>query len=235
MKKTLYIILFIPFALLGQDNVPRYIQPVNLVLLGQVEEVIPNLLYFKPIGWNSDSINANIILKCSDAKEVNASIIVQNTITDEILEQLKINNTEQKGFTDYIEKYNSIVKKYNLKEFRDFNLVKNTLIQDKYEVILNKHSVIDSLYCNRHRYGDYNTIMEYQLIVGNSEIGYKTISKDLIKDCFIKDIVVKGYYYSPNSKRVIIVLNNTRKRLGEIAPSGGLFFIGCSLVESTFK
>ena len=226
IKRIFFIILFIP--LISHSQINDNLQSIYLDI-NETEDAwthaIPN---FYPIGWSKDGKFAYKITRCDDMCGCCTNgISIIDAITDQEVEYLDFGEGGGE-FPDITTKDSSIkVRETLLRNDIVIGSV-NTLINS--EKINNYNIVLHQKKLNIQKYSGSD--IEYNLMVGNNKIGYKTVSKGLIEDNHI-DLQYLGYFINPYEDRILILISSCQRGI-ELTDYHYLNFFGCNLNPKTF-
>ena len=176
-----------------------------------------NKTYFKEIGWSENNVFAYILTGCCEENGCGDNkIIVQNSITNEILEIISFSRREETGeLSDSLtfdSKLGRLIDKYKIVKSQNVDFVHSSVINESgLNIFLNSKIIVDSLNCfsRSNRKEDYYKV-SYDLVIGNDQLGYKLVSKG-IGNCYTDDIKIEGYYFSPFNNIVTIALIKSTK------------------------
>ena len=179
-----------------------------------------NKLYFKEIGWSENNVFAYMLTGCCEENGCGDNkFIIQNSITNEVLETIYFGRSEETGeLTDSLifdSKLALIIEKYKIVKSQNVDFVRSSLINESdLNIFLNSRLVVDSLNCfsRSNRKEDYYKV-SYDLVIGNDQLGYKLVSKG-IGNCYIDEVKIEGYYFSPFDNIVTIALVKSTKLSG---------------------
>ena len=233
---------YFPLEMLSLKAIPKAYNPYHSLWFNdyvQFPTVSPfaydperrNKTYFKEIGWSENNVFAYILTGCCEENGCRDNkIIVQNSITNEVLEKIFFSRIEETGeLSDSLtfdSKLEAIIDKYKLLKSRKVEFVRSSVINDAgINIFLNSKTLVDSLNCpsRSNRKEDYHKV-SYDLVVGNDQVGYKLVSKG-ISNCHTDEVKIEGYYFSPIDNIVTIALIKSTKLGG--GDAGGR----CYMVE----
>jgi len=219
---------YFPLEMLSLKAIPKAYNPYHSLWFNdyvQFPTVSPfaydserrNKTYFKEIGWSENNVFAYIFTGCCEENGCGENkIIVQNSITNEVLEIIYFSRIQETGeLSDSLifeSKLELIIDKYKILKSQNFDFVRSSVINESgLNIFLNSKILVDSLNCFplSNRKEDYYKV-SYDLVIGNDQLGYKLVSKG-IGNCYIDEVKIEGYYFSPFDNIVTIALIKSTK------------------------
>jgi hypothetical protein len=228
MKKNILIFILIPLISLSQSN--RSLETIDLGIIetpGGWDDVIPQ---FKPIGWSKDGKFAYRNTMCDDMCGCcTDGIAVISAITDETVEYLPCGegggDFREMSMKDSIMEVRKTLSRNSIVVGSVGQFIKSNQIND-YNIILNQKRI------SAREGANIGFDLEYKLIVGNNNIGYKTVSGGIITD-LDQDLQYLGYIKSPFEDRILILFSDCSLGL-EMTYRYDLYLVGCNLNPKTF-
>ena len=227
MRSTLFLLIFLPFISFSQSNIDLKNLDLGIDIGPGWTDVTPQ---FKPIGWSKDGKFAYRNTMCDDMCGCCTNgIAVISAITDETVEYLDFGegggDFGSISMKDSIMEVRKTLSRNNIVIGSVGQFVKSNKIND-YNIVLNQKII------SARDGGDIGFDLEYKLIVGNNNIGYKTVSKGLITDNH-QDLQYLGYIKSPFENRILILFSDCSFGL-ESTYWHQLYIVGCNLNQKTF-
>ncbi|MBT5858882.1 MAG: hypothetical protein HOH88_03345 [Flavobacteriales bacterium] len=246
MKKILVVLLFIPLALSSQEYVEYNLigwtidnkvisQQYAEWMEGSQERIIVQDLI-------TDKIEDYLTITYSTefwSEDFGSGCVIFNkslSIRDTLYPDYKIDSMKH---IMYVEKF---LNKYNIN--KQSILLDGINYIEEYDLNIELRINIDSSYYlempeDYDEYIDVRYSKEFDLLVGNKIIGYKSIGSGSAEADEV-EIRLDGYFMSPLDSRVLVVVNVRTIENGEDYFEGQYFeewnyFFGCSLNPSTFK
>ena len=224
MKSKLFLLIFLPFISFSQSNNDLKTLDLGIDIVGGWDDVIPQ---FKPIGWSKDGKFAYKNTMCDDMCGCCWNgISIISAITDKKIQYL-----------DFVGGFGNISMKDSIMEVRKA-LSRNSIVVGSVGQFIKSNKINDySIILNQNRISEREGAnigfdLEYKLIVGNNNIGYKTVSKGLVTDND-QDLQYLGYIKSPFENRILILFSDCSLGL-EVTYRYNLYIVGCNLNPKTF-
>ena len=232
MKKLLLLLLCLPMIGFGQNisNFKTFDLGINIV--GGWDDVVP---LFTPIGWSKNGKFAYHNAMCDDMCGCCTNeLIIFNSILDENIEYLDFVEIEgdadiENVFTKDSIEIKNILTQNNIVYGNMGQFIKSSKIDD-YNIVLDQKKVLDKYDDEWDLKNSFD--LEYKLMVGNNNIGYKTVSQDVINDNFQR-LQYLGYIKSPFENRILILFSNCNLGI-ENTYTYSLYIFGCNLNLKTF-